>query len=46
VEIPFAGVRWRLPAEEYAFFLIETLIVSLVTILLLPAPPRDSTPRS
>ena len=46
VEIPFAGVRWRLPAEEYAFFLIETVIVSLVTILLLPAPPRDANPRS
>ena len=46
VEIPCAGERWRLPAEEYAFFLIETVIVSLLTILLLPVPPRDANPRS
>ena len=46
VEIPFAGRRWRLPAEEYAFFLIETVIVSLLTILLLPAPTRGQSPRS
>jgi lycopene beta-cyclase len=46
VEIPLGGVRWRLPAEEYAFFLIETVIVSLLTILLLPVPPGEETPRS
>jgi lycopene cyclase domain-containing protein len=36
VEATLGGVRWRLPAEEYAFFLIETVIVSLMTILFLP----------
>ena len=46
VEIPFAGERWRLPVEEYAFFLNETVIVALVTILLLPPPVRDGQPRS
>jgi lycopene cyclase domain-containing protein len=30
------GVKWRLPAEEYAFFLVETVMVSLLTILFLP----------
>ena len=37
VEIPLGGVLWRLPAEEYAFFLLMTVMVSLVTILFLPA---------
>ena len=32
------GVKWRLPAEEYAFFLVETVLVSLLTLLFLPAP--------
>ena len=36
VEVPLGGVRWRLPAEEYAFFLIETVLVSLFALLLLP----------
>ncbi|MBV9127009.1 MAG: lycopene cyclase domain-containing protein [Verrucomicrobia bacterium] len=36
VTIPLGGVRWRLPAEEYAFFLIETVLVALLTILCLP----------
>ena len=36
VTIPFRGVVWKLPAEEYAFFLIETIFVSLLTILCLP----------
>lgn len=43
IEIPFAGESWRLPAEEYAFFFIETVIVSLLLILLLPAPPPRGT---
>lgn len=38
VEIPFRGVVWRLPAEEYAFFLIETVLVALVCLFFLPAP--------
>ena len=29
VSIPWRGVRWRLPAEEYAYFLIETVQVAL-----------------
>lgn len=33
------GVLWRLPAEEYAFFLVETVMVSLLTLLFLPRPP-------
>ena len=36
VTVPFAGIAWRLPAEEYGFFLIETIFVSLLTILCLP----------
>ena len=35
------GVRWRLPAEEYVFFLVETVMVSLLTLLFLPAPGVD-----
>ena len=37
--VPLGGVRWRLPAEEYAFFLIETIQVALLTLLFLPKPP-------
>ena len=40
VEIPFAGVLWRLPLEEYAFFLIETLNVCLLVNLFLPDPRK------
>jgi lycopene cyclase domain-containing protein len=32
------GIVWRLPAEEYAFFLIEAAFVALVTVLFLPRP--------
>ena len=39
VAIKVGGVAWRLPAEEYAFFLIETVLVSLFTLLFLPKPP-------
>jgi lycopene cyclase domain-containing protein len=35
VAASFAGTRWRLPAEEIAFFLIETVLVSLLTVILL-----------
>ena len=38
VSITLGGVRWRLPAEEYAFFLIETVEVALLTLLFLPRP--------
>lgn len=36
--VPFRGVNWRLPLEEYAFFLVETVQVALVTLLFLPRP--------
>lgn len=36
ITVPLGGVNWTLPAEEYAFFLIETVMVSLFTLLLLP----------
>jgi lycopene cyclase domain-containing protein len=38
------GVKWRLPAEEYAFFLLETVMVSLLTLLFLPAPGGNLRP--
>jgi lycopene cyclase domain-containing protein len=38
ISATLGGVRWRLPAEEYAFFLVETVMVSLLTILFLPKP--------
>lgn len=40
VEATLGGVRWRLPAEEYGFFLIETVMVALLTILFLPRVER------
>lgn len=40
VEATLDGVRWRLPAEEYGFFLIETVMVALVTVLFLPRVER------
>jgi lycopene cyclase domain-containing protein len=46
IEVPLGGIRWRLPAEEYAFFLIETVLVSLVTILFLPIAPKADSPRA
>lgn len=36
VAATIGGVRWRLPAEEYGFFILETIMVSLITILFLP----------
>ena len=41
VSARLGGIKWRLPAEEYAFFLVETVLVSLLTILFLP-PPKGS----
>ena len=38
VAATIGGIRWRLPAEEYAFFIIETVMISLITILFLPRP--------
>ena len=44
VEATLGGVLWRLPAEEYAFFLIETVMVALLTLLFLPRPPTKLRP--
>ena len=44
IAINAGGVLWRLPAEEYAFFLIETVMVALLTLLFLPKPPPDLYP--
>ena len=38
VTFTLGDVQWRLPAEEYAFFLIETVLVSLLTLVFLPSP--------
>ncbi len=37
VEVVLGGQTWRLPAEEYAFFVIETLIVGLLVVCFLPS---------
>ncbi len=44
VAVRIGGVTWRLPLEEYAFFLIETVLVALFTLLCLPVPPRRDDP--
>ena len=44
VTVPLGGVTWHLPAEEYAFFLLETIQVVLLTILFLPKPPVVENP--
>jgi putative membrane protein len=38
ISIPFRGVVYRLPLEEYAFFLLETINVCLLVNLFLPKP--------
>ena len=38
VVVTLGGVTWRLPLEEYGFFLIETVLVALLTVLCLPMP--------
>ena len=42
------GVKWHLPAEEYAFFVVETVLVSLLTLLFLPGrePENEAPPAS
>ena len=45
VVVPFGGVAWRLPAEEYGFFFVETVLVSLMTILFLPRPAAEREAR-
>ena len=44
VTVVLGGIRWRLPAEEYAFFLIETVEVSLLMLLCLPVPIKTPPP--
>ncbi len=46
VVVPLGGVAWHLPMEEYAFFLIETVLVALLTLLFLPVPARNTDPAS
>ncbi len=46
VVVPFGGVTWRLPMEEYAFFVVETVMVALLTLLFLPVPSRAADPDS
>ena len=41
VAVPLGGVTWRLPLEEYGFFLMETVLVALFTLFFLPKPPGD-----
>lgn len=36
VEVVLGGRNWRLPAEEYAFFVIETIVVGLLVVWFLP----------
>ena len=44
VTLPAGGVTWRLPAEEYAFFVVETVLVALFTLLFLPSSPQKNVP--
>lgn len=37
------GQEWRLPAEEYAFFILLTFVVSLLCVYFLPKP-REARP--
>ena len=49
VAVTFHGAEWRLPVEEYAFFLIETVLVVLLALMFLPppaTPPDRITPPS
>ncbi len=40
VTIEWRGTAWRLPLEEYAFFVIMTINVCLLVNLFLPRRPR------
>lgn len=42
VEVELAGRKWRLPAEEYAFFVIETMVVGLLVVRFLPASKAEA----
>ena len=42
VEIAAFGENWRLPLEEYAFFVLETIVVCLCVIAFLPHAKRRS----
>ncbi len=41
VEITLFDTLWRLPAEEYAFFLIMTILVCLTCFFFLPRPQKS-----
>ena len=42
ISVTLGGIVWRLPLEEYAFFLIETVNVALLVILFLPRPQKPA----
>ena len=44
VGVSLGGVDWRLPLEEYAFFVVETVLVGLFTLLFLPVPGKAVAP--
>lgn len=44
VAVPLGGVTWRLPLEEYGFFVIETVLVALLTVWCLPVPVAEDRP--
>jgi len=41
IEVAFRGKEYRLPLEEYAFFVIEVVLVGLLTVLFLPRPTKQ-----
>jgi len=47
VEFDLFGKHWRLPLEEYAFFIIETVLVGMLLVRFLPKPantdPSDAS---
>lgn len=45
IEIPWNGVLWRLPAEEYAFFIIMTVLVGMMCLFFLPSPGQGGKTR-
>lgn len=42
IEVQAFGTLWRLPLEEYLFFLLETINVCLLVNLFLPRPQAEA----
>lgn len=40
ISFEWRGTTWVLPAEEYAFFIIEAVLVSLLAVFFLPKPVK------